>query len=393
MQSIYQALEPLPDNHYADQLRKGFPRLRFAALTEKEYLSYLHWVQGRYQRIAALLALVIWVAFALTDQSRLQLWQRFPDYDPERWALLVVRGSITLVLALLVLTLFTPKHRRYSQTVVMATQLSVALGSTLAVLLYERLSTPISNSVVLLNAITLFFPLGLSWHRSIVTALISVPLILLPGIFLLENPTPHLRLSLMYVLALIVSGIGGYIRDHLQREQFLLLRLLQWQSGHDPLTGLSNRRSFAAHIEKSLSLSRREQRNLGLLILDIDHFKAYNDHYGHLAGDEALRQIGQLLQSFARRPMDMAVRLGGEEFALLLYDLPQEQLARIAEQIRQALANLHIPHAASTTAEYMTASIGGCLATPEESSTEFYNRTDLLLYEAKSVGRNRSTLG
>lgn len=389
MEHLYNALDPLQNNIYADQLRRGFRTLRFDESLEQEYLNYLHKVQARYQRMGSLLALAIWLTFTVIDELRLSIWERFPAYEPELWALLAIRVSIALILALLVAELFRPRRERYSAVVVATMLLSMVLSTNLAVLLYDRMGTAISNSVLLVMAIALFFPLGLSLRTSLLIAVLSVPLVLFPGILLLEDIDAHLRLSLMYVLALIVCALGGCIRDHAQREQFLLLRLLQWQSGHDALTGLNNRRSFTKHMELTRLQSRREQRSLGLLMLDIDHFKAYNDHYGHQSGDETLRQVGGLLQRFVRRPMDMAVRLGGEEFAMLLYDLERDQLAKIGEQVRREVCELRIPHLASTTAEHLTISIGGRLAYPNESSEALYRSVDSLLYEAKRSGRNR----
>ncbi len=128
-------------------------------------------------------------------------------------------------------------------------------------------------------------------------------------------------------------------------------------------------------------------------MLDIDHFKRFNDHYGHQAGDDALRRVGRLLQNFARRPMDMAVRLGGEEFALLLYGCDAEQLQTLGEALRSGLATLNIAHAASPTADHLTASMGARLAMDGESSEELYRQVDDLLYQAKQAGRNHLTLG
>jgi len=128
-------------------------------------------------------------------------------------------------------------------------------------------------------------------------------------------------------------------------------------------------------------------------MLDIDHFKRFNDHYGHQAGDDALRQVGRLLQNFARRPMDMAVRLGGEEFALLLYGCDAEQLQTLGEALRSGLATLNIAHAASPTADHLTVSMGARLAMDGESSEELYRQVDDLLYQAKQAGRNHLTLG
>lgn len=210
-------MDPLQNNIYADQLRRGFRTLRFDESLEQEYLNYLHKVQARYQRMGSLLALAIWLTFTVIDELRLSIWERFPAYEPELWALLAIRVSIALILALLVAELFRPRRERYSAVVVATMLLSMVLSTNLAVLLYDRMGTAISNSVLLVMAIALFFPLGLSLRTSLLIAVLSVPLVLFPGILLLEDIDAHLRLSLMYVLALIVCALGGCIRDHAQR--------------------------------------------------------------------------------------------------------------------------------------------------------------------------------
>jgi len=269
------------------------------------------------------------------------------------------------------------------------------LGTTLTIIFYQNLSVPISNSVLLLMAITLFFPLGLSFRGNLLLAAASLPLVVAPGLWLLSETqhVDHLRLCFIFSLALLICAMGAYVRDHTQREQFLLLQLLDWQANHDPLTALHNRRSFTQHLDLVLRQSNRESAKVALLMLDIDHFKRFNDHYGHQAGDDALRQVGRLLQNFARRPMDMAVRLGGEEFALLLYGCDAEQLQTLGEALRSGLATLNIAHAASPTADHLTVSMGARLAMDGESSEELYRQVDDLLYQAKQAGRNHLTLG
>ena len=228
MHSAPEALRAIPENRYAEQLRRGFRFLRFSQPLEQEYHQYISKVQARYQKIAVLLGLGIWMIFSLVDALRLDLWQRFPDYPAALWGLLLVRGSIIFTLCLLALLLLNGSRKHYGPQVVTVTLLSLVLGTTLTIIFYQNLSVPISNSVLLLMAITLFFPLGLSFRGNLLLAAASLPLVVAPGLWLLSETqqVDHLRLCFIFSLALLICAMGAYVRDHTQREQFLLLQLL-----------------------------------------------------------------------------------------------------------------------------------------------------------------------
>jgi len=154
---------------------------------------------------------------------------------------------------------------------------------------------------------------------------------------------------------------------------------------------LHNRRSFNRQLERLWRLAQREEVGVAMLICDVDHFKLYNDRYGHQAGDTVLQKIGQLLAGAGRRPLDMSVRLGGEEFAVLLYDISAAEACQRAEQLRGAMEQLQIPHAASTTAPVVTLSIGVACLFPVQGGAlaQLYEQADKALYLAKTQGRNR----
>ncbi|WP_170873110.1 sensor domain-containing diguanylate cyclase [Azonexus hydrophilus] len=156
----------------------------------------------------------------------------------------------------------------------------------------------------------------------------------------------------------------------------------------DALTGLYNRRHFNEVVQQELARSRRHGKPAALLLLDLDHFKKLNDLSGHLAGDEALAHIGQLLSSFARRSVDQAFRVGGEEFALLSPEADEENVERWAEQLRLRIDTTNWPHP-GTPQGHLTASIGVALSQPGDTLESFYTRTDRALYRAKQEGRNR----
>jgi diguanylate cyclase (GGDEF)-like protein len=186
-----------------------------------------------------------------------------------------------------------------------------------------------------------------------------------------------------------ISTLGQTINQMLRtlREQGQALEHL---SLTDPLTRLANRRAFDRSLAAGIGLSRRGNVALSLLMLDVDHFKAYNDLYGHPAGDGVLVAIGRILRDAASRPTDLAARIGGEEFAILLPDTTLEGAVRVAAKIHEALAAQAIRHAGSPVSASITVSIGAAQARPGEDAEEFVARADRAAYDAKNAGRNRT---
>jgi diguanylate cyclase (GGDEF)-like protein len=168
----------------------------------------------------------------------------------------------------------------------------------------------------------------------------------------------------------------------------------------DGLTNVANRRTLDSHLEEQWRLATREQTSLALLMIDADHFKEFNDRFGHQAGDECLRSIAVTLRALVTRPSDMVARFGGEEFAILLPGTPLEGAQHVAEAIRAAISDLSIAHPASVqlandestyAARHVTVSIG-CAALVPRVDTHFrqlVEMADQALYVAKRDGRNR----
>ncbi|RZJ13298.1 MAG: diguanylate cyclase [Rubrivivax sp.] len=159
----------------------------------------------------------------------------------------------------------------------------------------------------------------------------------------------------------------------------------------DGLTGIANRAAFQQAIAMEMAQHRRSGLPLGLILCDVDYFKRYNDHYGHLQGDECLRQVAQALQSAARRPRDVVARYGGEEFVLLLPETDTAGVQSVAHAILEAMTQLQIPHAHSDAAAHVTLSLGAVSACPPAgtSSDVIVSAADKALYQAKADGRNR----
>lgn len=182
-----------------------------------------------------------------------------------------------------------------------------------------------------------------------------------------------------------------------QRIQKLVQQLeLERNTAHqnsitDSLTGLANRRYFDDMLTTEFYRMKRSESNLSLIMLDVDYFKKFNDTYGHLAGDECLRQIGTVLKLIVGRVTDIPARYGGEEFVVILPDTEEKGAIMIAECIRKAVIELAIPHSESDISEWVTVSIG--IATVSASSVtspeQVVTLVDEALYRAKKGGRNQ----
>ncbi len=168
-------------------------------------------------------------------------------------------------------------------------------------------------------------------------------------------------------------------------------RALERMSRQDGLTGLANRRFLDTYLAAEMARARRSKKELALVLCDLDFFKPYNDHYGHPAGDESLRQVAQALRSVCRRAADLAARYGGEEFALVLPETGLAGAKQVAEHVRRAVAGLKIRHEHSEVAKHLTVSIGVASVLPGNASKpeSLVAIADRALYQAKKQGRDR----
>lgn len=191
-----------------------------------------------------------------------------------------------------------------------------------------------------------------------------------------------------------LQGYSRTLEERVAERTAKLERLneeLQGLADRDGLTGVANRRRGDAYMAECWARLRREKQPLSTVMLDVDHFKAYNDNYGHQAGDDCLAAVAAALREQLQRPADMVVRYGGEEFMLILPNTDSEGVAALAERVRRAVEELAIPHAHSSVAAVVTISAGAATILPESSAgTELLLReADIALYRAKRLGRNQ----
>jgi len=162
----------------------------------------------------------------------------------------------------------------------------------------------------------------------------------------------------------------------------------------DGLTQVANRRRFNEYLQQTWNLLQREQNHLSMIMIDVDHFKLYNDAYGHLMGDDCLRTVAQAISVMAKRPADLVARYGGEEFAVLLPNTNAAGAVYLAEAIRNEVLRQKIVHARSPVSPHVTLSLGISSIVPDSQRlpAALVDAADQALYEAKKNGRNRVNL-
>lgn len=190
-----------------------------------------------------------------------------------------------------------------------------------------------------------------------------------------------------YTLIQISDVTQSVMRERLLKAQASKLQSL---ANLDVLTGLSNRRVLDDKLASELPTAARSGSSVALVMFDIDFFKQYNDCYGHLAGDDCLRRVAEVLRQVCRRPRDVVVRFGGEEMVAVLPDTDKAGALQVANEVRDRVLDLQIPHSGSTVAEFVTISAGVAVSAPGVVLTPaaLLGLADQALYNAKHSGRN-----
>jgi diguanylate cyclase (GGDEF)-like protein len=368
---------------FADQLKRGFAKLRFAGLLEKEFRDFYIAQNLPRARLSGLIALILVLAITCIDLvlgaptgvqlNALRLGVLCP--------LLVVMGVVTSL----------PVMRRYYTEI-------LAVGVTLIgfVVTYISHVAALSGASYVLAGLVLVVLYGCLFLGLLFNVAISVSAILIAAHFIIGIVMGLPFNELYYTTAIlggaaVIGGISAYNLEHAVRTNFLETRLLNELAERDGMTGLYNRRIFDDYMHRIWRQSRREGVAVAIIFVDIDFFKIFNDLYGHQAGDDCLKRVAKCIAHGAKRPFDFSARYGGEEFVLVLYGPPDEYARSLPEQIRRDVLDLAIPHAGSQAAKYVSVSVGIALARAGSSRSlaGAIQTADEALYQAKREGRNR----
>lgn len=191
---------------------------------------------------------------------------------------------------------------------------------------------------------------------------------------------------------MFMAAVAALWMETTQRRGWAARRLLQLQAHQDALTGLRNRRSFELHYEIAAAQARRDGKRIFFALADLDHFKCINDRYGHEYGDGALSEVAVALSQYGRRPLDAVARLGGEEFAVLLYDCSDEGAPARLQDLVDSVRALGIDNE-DAPLRTLTISAGGVVSDGTLPMSELYHSADQYLYEVKHRGRNGARVG
>jgi diguanylate cyclase (GGDEF)-like protein len=373
------------DSSVSRTLERGFPWLRFEAPLEEEYQQTHHAAARPRVRFAVLLALVMVLGFAVLHHLLLgQPWRLADDLIRFGIQLPIVLGAILLT-----------SRRHYVAWFVPAIRYAGPLfGITVAVM---AANAPDASLVALGTArlvLTTFFfsfMLGLSFFAALRTNACVVVAYAAAALGLSMPPEIAVYTLFILLCANLLAGAGSYALEHATRLAFVERKRLAEVASHDGLTGLLNRAAFDVQVARVWDQATRDQQSVAVLMLDIDHFKSFNDRYGHQAGDQALRDVAAAAARTARRPLDLVARFGGEELIAILPGADRKYAEASARALVEAVSGLGIPHAGSPGTGRVTISVGvAAVDASRESSQEAAIRlADRALYLAKEQGRDR----
>lgn len=378
----------LANSAYKRQLDAGFRTLRFSEPLEARFRAAMLEEGVGQLRIVLGIGLAFGFSIPLLDY----FLNGFGFSSPA----IVQRAAISqpLIVAMILATFF-----RWSGRYLGAMGIVVACSIGLPTLVIPSLATLLGLGSSLTGyAVLVFYTylfLGLRFPPALVTAVtLSVCFIVVS--IVKGAPVQGVTYSAIWLIfANLIGATGLYNLEYSRRRSFLEEKQLQQIATRDALTGLANRQFIDEHLDRSWRHCLRERQAITVALIDIDHFKAYNDTYGHQAGDKCLVAVAQVLNSVGRRPMDLAGRFGGEEFILVLPACNLEAAEKIVENLRAQIEGLEIEHSNSQTESVVTVSVGLAHLFPgatQRSPRGLVQLADEALYESKRRGRNRVTV-
>ncbi len=376
-------------------LASQFHWLRFPTALETEYIEQHADQRRKHLTVTSLLGMVIFNLFAIGNRSM------FPDIRE-----LVLDGQVWVTLVVLLMTVLAyliprPLWREgfYSMNSAIVSVVSAW------VLSHSQLTSTLAYASCLM-LVPMFTGVGARqpfWFTCVPAVMTS-----LAAALMFKPVGPVQELVYADSLFMIINNMAytlvlAYTLEHGSRKEWLLARIdgiqrdalmaasqrMKALSVVDPLTGICNRRQFEDDLERIWEECQEDQRPLGMLIIDVDHFKLYNDRQGHLAGDDCLKQVATLISQTAQADKGLAARLGGEEFGVLLPGGRINEALALAERIRATVSGATIAHDYAPS-RHVTVSVGVASITPQQGvdRVSLFASADQALYEAKRAGRN-----
>lgn len=363
------------------------------------YRAYRHRGLGAYVRSGGLLLMSLVLFMTLASS-----WLYYPQLDTveaQRWLFGCI--LVNLMTAIPVLMVQWRRWRRHYDLV--AVPFATIITVKLAVMpqLFAHPGASQAESYFCFLAVVLI-TLALRLGIFAIAAYLSLSSLLTVGLLAAVLPLDSIAWDRLFFYLFAVSAVCmkvAMLHDASQAQTFILSGVIEEKNrelsrlaDEDSLTGLANRRAFDTAIKHQWLASKRQRTAVAALFIDVDHFKRFNDHYGHDAGDLCLRQVAGAISSALLRESDLAARYGGEEFVILLADISERGALDVAERILARVDALALPHAGIGTSTTVTVSIGVALANPADCAAEdgyrqLLRQADRALYQAKHAGRHQ----
>jgi diguanylate cyclase (GGDEF)-like protein len=335
-------------------------------------------------RVSLIVALSTVLGFAVIDH-----WLLF---GPRLARADMWRFGLQLPLVLIMMGLTSPRlYERWYQPAIQVAAPLFGVGAVLMAVEATPAQLPLVAARLLLVAFYYYFMIGLTFNAALRSNLLLIGAYSAAAGFGAIAGTVATYSLFVLLCANLIGGAGCYALEYANRVAFLERRRLAEVAMHDGLTGLLNRAALEEQARSLWEHAQRAAEPVSVMLIDIDHFKAYNDRYGHQAGDRCLREVALAIRAAVRqRPLDVVARYGGEEIIAILVGGGRAEAAAAAQRVLQAVADLGIVHSASPTRPYVTVTVG--VSSVEPGAEYLHERAvglaDVALYAAKERGRN-----
>jgi len=382
------AIEGAAVHSFDEETRAAIARLRFREPMEQHFReAHLARNLPRARAATAIYLALIVVVTAINLLGGLA-----PLSESVLQPIYVLRIAVACpALLVILLATYVPALRRHYQAVAAV----AVIGNGLAVMTISGLAARSGmpqfqmGDVLVIVYATLF--LGLLYRVVVAVAICLVCAFVTIGLMLSVHGQDLGFAASVLIATALMAVLSAARVEYLVRTTYIETQLLNDIAERDGLSGLYNRRMFDTLTHRLWQQAQREQESLQVMLVDIDHFKRFNDLYGHQAGDDCIRKVAAVIAHAARRPLDFCARYGGEEFALVLYAPSGVEPAALPEQLRREIMAQAVPHADSDAASVITVSVGSAIAEPgsKRSLAGLIQTADEALYRAKQIGRNR----
>ena len=368
----------------AVDLRNGAAGCTFSPAFEAEFVRARLWDNRTLIRVVCTLAVVL-AAFRVTELAFEEVW---------RHAHLIGVSVVLMASVALAAIAWSPAFERSYLPV--ATIIVPIRNALAAALIGAAAAFGQPELLMLLPFMVLgpFFFLGVSFRTAVTAVALTLSSFLVSATIFEMTTSTLLRSGLLLIVAAVGCAIAALQLEKWSRRSFLESHLLATQAHYDALTGLNNRRVFDEHLMRVWQQAVDDRRSIAILLIDVDHFKDFNDNYGHQAGDRALKEIARTLRPLVSRPLDLIARYGGEEFVAILFDIDARGAEALANRMRGAVGERVISNRTPKAETAVTVSIGVAVVEPsrDRKPDGALQLSDQALYKAKLRGRNRVEL-